>query len=217
MDPGEREGWMEIISAEELDAHMAAIGQAEANADITKQMFLEHPLRPNSRLLIPGCGTAQLFDYVQPSDLGSDIKLVLTDINPSFLAKARKRLQRFSGIDYHMQMDDIEETKLTGPYDGALVVLVLQHVEWQKAIDSLVSLNPSKLYIVEQEQDPSQHAVTKSRQLSEAWRKYAEIANPKLVPRTELTNYMADKGYSLVETYERKVPDKKTMVGFVFQ
>ena len=216
MDSGERKGWLEIITINELDSHMAAIGQAEANADIVKQMFAEYPLQPNSRLLIPGCGTAQLFDYIQPSDLGSNIELVLTDIKPSFLAKARERLQRFSGINYTTQEDDIEDTKLKGTYGSALVVLVLQHVEWQKALDSLVSLNPSKFYIIEQEQDPSQHAVTKSRQLSEVWRRYAEVANPQLILRKELTDYLVKKGYEVIGSYERAVQNNKTMYCFVF-
>lgn len=217
MDPGERKGWMKIISAEELDSHMAAIGQAEANADIVKQMFAEYPLQSNSRMLIAGCGTAQLLDYIRPSDFGSNIELVLTDINPSFLAKARERLKRFPGINYTAQEDDIEDTKLSGTYDGALVVLVLQHVEWHKALDSLVGLNPSKFYIIEQEQDPSQHAVTKSRQLSEAWRRYAKVANPHLIQRKELTDYLAKKGYEVIGSYERAVLDNKIMYGSVFE
>ena len=37
MDPGERKGWMEIITVDDLDNHMAAIGQAEANAGIVNK------------------------------------------------------------------------------------------------------------------------------------------------------------------------------------
>ena len=217
MDAGERRGWMEIITGDDLDSHTAAIGQAEANAEIVKQMLAEHPLSPNSRLLIAGGSTGQLFDYVRPQDLGSNVELLLTDINPSFLAKARERLQRFSGINYQTLLDDIEDTKLKGGYGGVLVVLVLQHVEWRKALESLLSLSPNKLYIIEQEQDPSQHAVTKSRKLSDAWRRYAEVANPKLVQRQELTDFLQKRGYQVAGKYERAVPDNKTMYGFVLE
>ena len=217
MDAGERRGWMEIITAADLDSHMAAIGQAEANAKIVKQMLAEHPLSPNSRLLIAGCGTGQLFDYVKPHDLGSNVELVLTDINPSFLAKARERLQSFSRFRYSTTLDDIEDTRLKGVYESVLVVLVLQHVECGKALESLLSLSPNRLYIIEQEQDPSQHAVTKSKKLLDAWKRYAEVANPKLVQRQELTDFLQKKGYQVVGKYERAVPDNKTMYGFVFE
>ena len=113
MDAGEKKGWMKIITADDLDSHMAAIGQAEANAGIVKQMFAECPLKPNSGLLIAGCGTqCQLFDYICPSDLGNNIKLALTDINPSFLAKSKERLKRFLGVSYKTGIEDIEHTKL---------------------------------------------------------------------------------------------------------
>lgn len=58
------------------------------------------------------------------------------------------------------------------------MVLVLLHVEWQKALESLLGLSPKRFYIIEQEQDPNQHAVTKSSELPEAGKRYAEITNP---------------------------------------
>ena len=65
MDAGEKKGWMKIITADDLDGHMAAIGQAEANAGIVKPMFAECPLKPNSGLLIAGCGhKCQLLLYL---------------------------------------------------------------------------------------------------------------------------------------------------------
>ena len=217
MDAGEKKGWMEIINADDLDSHMASIGQAQANGEIVKQMFEEYPLKPNSKLLVAGCGTGQLFDYIEPHDFGSGIELVLTDINPSFLEKAKERLQRFAGVNCQIKIDDVEETGLKGTYDGVLIILVLQHVEWEKALESLLSLNPKRLYIIEQEQDITQHAVTKSRQLSEAWRRYAEVANPKLIKRQELTAFLQKEGYQVSEQYGRAVQDNKTMYGFVFR
>lgn len=214
MDPGERKGWMEIISAEDLDTHMAEIGQAEANAHIVRQMFQESPIA--GRILIPGCGTGQLFDYLTPTDLG-DPELMFTDINPSYLLKISERLEKFPKTRYNTRVDDIEETTLTENYDGILIVLVLQHVEWKKALQSMQKLDPTRLYIIIQEQETTEHAVTKSRELRGAWRTYAEIANPILVPRGELIGYMEDKGYHVNGTYSRQVPDNKTMTGLVFE
>ncbi len=216
MNPGERKGWTEIISPQELDNHMANIGQAEANAGIVKQMFKDHPLESGSKLVVPGCGTCQLFDYIIPSDLGK-IELFFTDINPSYLSKVKERLAKFPGTKYHTIIDDIEKTRLKGKYEGALIILVLQHVEWKKALDSICNLRASKLYVIEQEQDPTQHTVTKSRQLSDSIRKYAEIANPQLIPRKELVEYVGRKKYVIVGKYEKEVPDNKIMYGFVFE
>ena len=216
MDSGERKGWMKIISVNDLDSHMAAIGQAQANAEIIQQMFRDYDLRKEAKLLISGCGTGQLFDYAKPSDLG-DFELTLTDINSAYLSATEQRLGKFGGVKYNLKIDDIEATNLQGHYDGILIVLVLQHVEWKKALDSMSKLKPTRFYIIEQEQDPTQHFVTKSRKLSQAFQKYAEIANPQLIPRNELIDYLKEKGYSNVKIYERQVPDNKTMVGFVFE
>jgi len=216
MDPSERKGWMEIMTAEELDTRMAKIKQAQANAQIVKEMFNEYPLKNGSRLLIPGCGTAQSFDYIIPSDLG-DIELILTDINESFLSKTQERLSRFPGTKYNTQIDDIENTQLRGSYDAALIAMVLMHVECEKALESMLSLNLPRLYIIEQEQDLSLPAVTKSRDLTPVWREFAKVANVKLIPRKDLINHMENKGYSMIKTYEKDVPDNKTMVGLVFE
>ena len=216
MDPNERKGWMEVIGVEDLDSHMAAIGQVQANAEIVKQMFEDYPLRNGAKLLIAGCGTGQLFDYLKPSDLGN-LELTLTDINPPYLSATEQRLRKFGGVKYNLKIDDIEATNLQGHYDGILIVLVLQHVEYKKALASMLSLNPSRFYIIEQEQDTTQHAVAKGRKLTEAWKKYAEMANPQLIQRKELTGYLKEKGYVNIKVYEREVPDNKRMVGFVFE
>lgn len=216
MDPGERKGWMEIISVEDLDTHMANIGQVQANAQIVKEMFNDYPLEKGSKLIIPGCGTGQIFDYMTPSNLG-DIEMILTDINPSYLSKTQERLNKFPGTKYQTQVDDIERTQMKSGYNAALIVLVLQHVEWEKALDSMLDLSIPRFYIIEQEQDLSQHAITKRKDLPRAWKKYAEIANPQLVPRKDLIDYMKDKGYDMTKIYEKGVPDNKTMAGFVFE
>ena len=218
MDPNERKGWLEIIGADDLDSHMAEIGQAEVNADIVKQMFEDYPLAVGSRLVVPGCGTCQMFDYMAPSDLRAGIELTLTDINPDYLAKAQERLlRRFPGTRYDVRVDDIEETRLEGKYGGILITLVLQHVNWRKALDSMMGLRPDKLYIIIQEQDATKYAVTKKKELADAWKRYAEIANPKLVPRAELIDYLVKNGYGSLGHHKRDVPDNKTMAGFVFE
>jgi hypothetical protein len=57
-----REAWQGHITAEDYDAHMARVGQAQANARIVG-LFVEHWLTPPSRVLVVGAGTGQLLDY----------------------------------------------------------------------------------------------------------------------------------------------------------
>jgi hypothetical protein len=216
MDSNERKGWLEVITPEELDKHMANIGQAHVNAGLVKQMFQEYPLR-GTRLLIPGCGTGQMFDYIVPADLGPQTQLTLTDINTNFLVQTERRLRKFPAPKYRLEVDNVEETKLRGKYDGVLAILVFHHVDWKKSLDSLLTLHPEQFYIIEQEQDTSKPAVTRERDLPASIRSYSDFANPSLIPRNELIGRMKHLGYNLRKVYEKQVPDNKTMVGFVFE
>jgi len=211
----ERKGWMKIITSEDYDKHMAATGEAAANSKIIKKMFKDYPLR-GKRLLIPGCGTGQMFDYISPKDLGSSIELALTDINPTFLEKTRERIEKFTGTNYKIIQDDIESTKLNGKYDGILIVLVLHNVSWEKSLKSLAGLNPKQLYIIEMEQDLSLRLIGE-RKIPETIKKYGEYVKIKLIPREELIRYIHGMGFKLKKLYETKVLDNKTMVGFVFE
>jgi SAM-dependent methyltransferase len=211
----ERKGWTEIVTSEDYDKHMANIGQASANSEMVKQMFQDYPLM-GSRLLIPGCGTGQMFDYITPDVFGSGTQLTLTDINPTFLEKTKERLRRFRGTNYEVMIDDIEDTKLTGEYGGILIVLVLHNVSWVKSLESMFRLSPEQLYIIEMEQDLSKRKIRK-RKIPESMRRYEEEVKIELIPREELIDFISGKGYDLRRLYEKKVPDNKTMVGFVFE
>jgi hypothetical protein len=216
MDPNERKGWTEIITPDDLDGHMAEIGQAETNAKLILQMLREFPLTKGGKLFIPGCGTGQMFDYVKPDELGQ-YEYTFSDFNPSFLKRLEQRLSRFSGMRYRIVEDDIETTHVTGHYEGILTVLLLQHIEWHKGIESMLKLTPDRMYFIIQQQDMAKHAMTVERNLRPSIREFAKIANPHLVPRNELIEYLEKKDYMLLRSYDREVPDKKVMVGLVFE
>ncbi|MFC1752575.1 class I SAM-dependent methyltransferase [Thermoproteota archaeon] len=209
MDGRERRAWMDIIDPTELNMHIAETGQAETNAKLMELMLKEYPVKD---LLIPGCGNAQFADYVDP-DFGC--KLTLTDIRPEFLVNAFASL-RGKVEGYSTGIDDIEDTKLKGPYGGIFITLVLQHVEWRKAIDSMLSLNPTNLYTIIQEQKDGRHPVTLTRKLLPSIREFSEMTSGLLVPRDGLVEHMNGCDYNLLKTYERPVPDDKVMTGLVF-
>ena len=97
-----------------------------------------------------------------------------------------------------------------------LVVLVLQHVEWQKALDSVISTEPDNLYIIIQEQFANGNPISQDRELPPSIKKFSKYAAGKLVPRIKLCNYISRREYEFAKEYKREVQDEKTMAGFVF-
>lgn len=215
MNPLNRKAWMEIIVAEELDQHLSAVGQAETNALLVAEMFRDYPLFPGARVLIPGGGTGQMFDYITPQQIGL-YHFTFTDINPHFLERVKERLTKFPNLDYEIQEDDLESSRLSHCYDGTLAVLLLEHLDWRKGVESLVSFTPAKMYFVLQQQI-SGLEVNLKRKLLPSIQKFSETAQPNLIVPEELISFLKSKGYSLDKTYQKAVPDQKEMRGLVFE
>lgn len=215
MNPVNKKTWTDIVVAEELDQHMRAVGQAETNALLVAEMFRDYPLFPGAKVLIPGCGTGQMFDYIAPQQI-SLYQFTFTDINPHFLKKLKERLNRFPNLDYKIQEDDLESSKLFDRYDGILAVLLMEHLDWRKGVESLVSFTPSKMYFIFQQQT-SRQMVNLKRKLLPSIKKFSEIAQPNLIVPEELISFLESKSYSLNKTYQKAVPDQKEMLGLVFE
>ncbi|MFH1263470.1 MAG: hypothetical protein V1495_08545 [Pseudomonadota bacterium] len=113
-------------------------------------------------------------------------------------------------------MDDIEKTRLPDPYDGVAAVLVLQHIDWKKGLDTILGLKPSRIYLIEQGNLKIGHAVTKGRFLPPSVTEYVATVTPQLVPLEAVPDYLAQHPYRLSNVYERPVPDDGVMVGMVF-
>lgn len=217
MDPNERKGWTEIIVPEEIDRYMVGIEQAETNAHLVVEMMDDFPLDNGSSLLVPGCGTGQMFDYIEPEQIGN-YNFTFTDLASKFFKRLEERLSKTQDTRYVAVEDDIETTKLSDRYDGILTVLLLQHIEWKKGIDSMLKFSPSKMYFIIQEQETDKHPVAKGRKHPPSIEEFAKIAKPNPVPMEELVDYIEQSGYRLrlVKLYKRQVPDEKVMVGMVF-
>ncbi len=211
------EAWKSRIKPGELDAHMAAIEQAQANAEMVKAMFRDCPLENGARLLVHGCGTAQMFDYIKAADFGSGIKLTFADVSENMLKAARERLKA-KGIAGELVEDDLENSSIRQGYDAVLLTLVLQHLlDYRKGVENMARLLPNAFYVIEQEQAPGTTPITLSRELPPTIREYGEKHPSRLVPRQELIAFMQEKGYLLNRVEERQVPDAKKMVGLVFK
>src|SRR5882757_5614499 len=119
-----REAWTTQVTAEDYEAHMARIGQAEANAGLLYDLFAEAAFMPGSRILIAGAGTGQMFDFL-PADFLAGYGVTCSDINPAFLEKLSIRYPCETVID------DIENSQLELGWGAIAVVLVLEHVDWR--------------------------------------------------------------------------------------
>ena len=219
MDRYLREAWTRIVLADDLDTHMAAVGQAQANAALVETMMTTGGPPQHRTVLFAGAGTGQMFDYVTGSFLASFLtayRVTFTDINAAFLDRLRERLAG-SSLNYETVVDDIEDSTLSGPFGVAVVVLVLEHVEWQKALHSLVALQPEIVHLVVQRNPPDlRDALTPGRTLPPSIAQASEKAHPTLVDPEAIGSFLAERGYTLVRRFERPVPDAKTMIGLTF-
>lgn len=91
----ERRAWLHIVKPAELDVHMVSIGQAKTNAGIVKEMFRSLPLAEGGKLLVHGCGSCQMLDYLSLSDLGS-ISFTFADLSPAMMEGGKGGSQRFA-------------------------------------------------------------------------------------------------------------------------
>ena len=212
----ERDAWLNVVIPAELDAHMAAVGQARTNADIVRRMFRLFPLGSGAKLLVHGCGSCQMFDFIGLPELGP-VEIVFADLSPAMLGEARKRLERAGGEACNLVLDDIEHTGLAGPFDAALLVLVLLHVDWKCALENIARLQARRLYVIEQEQAPGVSPVTMKERLLPSMEKYNAVSAMNLVPHRDLEGFLGARGFDLHWAGMFPVPGDKAMMGSVFQ
>ena len=203
-----REAWL-AIEAADYERHMAGIGQAEANAGLMAAWL--DAIGPAETVLVAGAGTGQMFDYLPADDAGAG-RMVFTDFNPAFLARLRERLGEAETF-----VDDIEATQLTGPYPHAAVTLVLEHVDWRRALGSFRQWQSRRVLTVIQE-NPADvaSAVTPGRIVPGTMNVFRDRARPTLVPLAALTDAMAELGYQLEQVQPAPVSDGKRMLGCWF-
>lgn len=211
-----RKAWAEIIAAEDYETHMAAIGQAEANAQLMKDLFDRHPWAPTARLLFAGAGTGQMFDYVSPDFLLTH-HTIFTDINPGFLNKLRSRIEGTPLLRFETLVDDIEDTQVQDTYAVAMV-LVLEHVDWRKALSRLIELGFLHFYLIIQVNPAEQpDAVSPTRVLPGTMQNVSKDAKPELVDQEELHGFFEGRRFERVVLESREVADGKKMLGLVYR
>jgi hypothetical protein len=131
MDSSLRVAWTQVVTADDYEQHMAAVGQAQAAAALTAEIVRESGLRAKSRILMLGAGTGQMFDFIDPALL-RPFELICTDLNPTFLARLRARLNTL-GLRPVLVVDDIEKSAIAGSVDLLLATLLFEQLDWVQA------------------------------------------------------------------------------------
>jgi ubiquinone/menaquinone biosynthesis C-methylase UbiE len=209
-----RDAWRNLVRAEDYDAHMAAIGQAQANASLVAEYFVALP-PPGAEVLFLGAGTGQMFDFVSPSFL-AHYRTTFADINFAFLDRLRQRLSGFKEIRYTTVEDDIEQSALKPGFDLIVAVLLLEHVDWRKAVATMCRLAVGRILVVTQE-NPQQlaSAMTPSREVPGTMKVLREL-HPELIPRQALRKEFRSAGFTLAYETEKIVADEKKMIASGF-
>jgi hypothetical protein len=211
-----RFAWTEILTGEDYDEHMAAIGQAQAAAELTSALIQDADLSTGSRVVIAGAGTGQMFGLLNPA-LFQPFALICTDINAKFLGRLRERLLRHN-LNAVLLADDIERTSLREAPDLLLAVLLLEQLDWRNGVEAIAALGPARCGIVIQENPPGMtSAVTPGRPVPASIAAAFEGAQPKLVPREELLAGFSARGYRCPRTCAREVADGKRLVSLLFE
>lgn len=211
-----RHGWTHIVKACDYEQHMASVGQAEANALLVRDMVSARELPSRARLLFPGCGPGQMFEFVSGGFLKS-YAVVFTDINPEFVELTGRRALEAGLTDAVFLVDDAESPLVQGPADLAVLVLVLEHVDWRKCLAALAALPTHEFLIVTQKNPEAMTTnVSPHRVMPGSLALAAECEKPHLVAESELLEAMNELGFRLDRTDFRPVLDEKVMCGYWF-
>jgi len=209
-----KEAWKSTIPANDLDKHMLATKQVLANAKILQNIIGDFPIN-DMKILVPGCGTGQIFNYLNPT-IFSDSNLIFTDINKEYLEKLDLRLKKFQKISYKIIKDDIENTKIQEQFDSCILILILEHIDWEKAIKNILNFGVKSFYIIIQKQDKNKQTVTSYKDIPKSITKFSTIAKSHLISASEIEQYFKKEGFNLLRECGEKVINNKEMVGLYF-
>lgn len=210
-----REAWTTIIRTKDYEAHMAAIGQAQANAKLVAEYVEAHPPGAGASLLFLGAGTGQMFDFVSPTIL-LPYQTTFADINARYLERLGERLRGAEGLRYSTVADDVEKTRLNPGFHTVLAVLLLEHVDWHKGVSTIAGLARERAFVVIQENPATLGTpITTTREIPGTMKIFTEV-HPTLIPRDELVGEFARYRFAATYSAEKIVADDKKMLAFGF-
>ena len=216
MDPESRRAWTEIVTPEDYDRHMEAIGQAQASADLVSWFLLRARPPPGSRVTVVGAGTGWMLDHVDLTPFRGP-RLTFTDLSPRFLRVLRERVVAHE-VEAEVLMDDIEATHLPRGMHLLIAGLVLEHIDWKKGIASIAALCPRFIGVIIQENPPGMTtSITPGRPLPPSIEAASKVAFSSLLPRPGVVQEFERWGYRCEEESVRSVADGKHLIGCLFR
>jgi hypothetical protein len=192
--------WREDITAEDYERHMAATGQPQANAELLAELFSERPPARGASVWFAGAGTGQIFDDF-PLEVLEPYRVTCTDINQTFL---RRLAERFP---CEIAVDDIECPTLAGPFELAVVILVLEHVDWRRAVSGLCGIARRVFVVIQQNPEGL---------VPQALGGTMSLVRGHLLRADELIAEFARCGFQMARTSARSVRDGKSLVAMEF-
>jgi phospholipid N-methyltransferase len=211
-----REAWSQLIRAEDYEAHMVAVGQAEANAQLVAQYFATVPPKTDARILFLGAGTGQMFDFVSPEFL-TPYQTTFADINRAYLRRLSERLGPSNQIRYVTVVDDVEQCALGMAFDLVIAVLVFEHIDWRKGVATACGVTAGRIFVVTQQNPESlAAAMTPQRDVPGTMNVFHEI-HPELIPLPLLRDEFRSLGFRLAYEAAKTVADQKKMVASGFE
>lgn len=211
MTPTLREAWKDRVCAEDYEAHMAAIGQARANAEHLRELLSLYRPPPGATVWLAGAGPGQMFDYL-PDGFLSHWRVVCTDINRDFLTALRARYRRAVCV-----VEDLLAPAVAAHCHTAVVVLVLEHIDWRRGVRSLAARRPEQIFVVIQENPDGLESAVSPRRVLPGTMTVFQQTHPQLLREGELVGAFAEAGYGLAERRPSPVADGKTMLALVFR
>ena len=216
MKSDEQRAWTTIVEPGEYDLHMANVGQAQANAKIISDFLQSNSVKRPSLIAVFGAGTGQFMDWVDPVML-KQFHWIFTDISHRFLSELARRANRSGLMEFQLILADIEALELPQLPEVTITVLVLEHVDWQKAVVQITACTARTAMIVIQENPVGMLTnVTPGREIPRSLIEGSKYANSHLIDAEALTNAMRTHGFELASNNSENVLDGKRMRALVF-
>lgn len=95
-------------------------------------------LKKGDRVLDVGCGTGMSFPYLVNA-VGERGEVVGVEISPDIAVQARKRVQHHGWSNVHVLVDAAQTVKLTGRFDGLLLLAAHEVLTSSLALDHLLA------------------------------------------------------------------------------
>ena len=121
------------------------------------------------------------------------------------------------GLRFQTVVDDVEQTQLSQGYSVVLAVLLLEHVNWRRAVVTMCALAEQAAFVVIQENPPGlATALSPNRTIAGTMKVFLEV-HPQLVSRESLEAEFSSNGFLKNYEAEKNVSDGKKMVALGFQ